>query len=58
VAIWANTLRAYTLGNDPVVERLLGHSTATLTLQSSALWILVLLRIFTPVAIRTCRKVT
>lgn len=56
VTIWANTLRALTLGNDDPAERaLLGHSTTTLLLWS-ALWIAGLLAVFMPLAIRTYRK--
>jgi ABC-2 type transport system permease protein/oleandomycin transport system permease protein len=56
VTIWANTLRALTLGNDTLAERmLLGHSTITLLLWS-ALWIAGLLAVFVPLAIRMYRK--
>ncbi len=56
VTIWANTLRALTLGNDDPAERiLLGHSTTTLLLWSG-LWIAGLLAVFAPFAIRTYRK--
>lgn len=56
VTIWANTLRALTLGNDTAAERmLLGHTTTTLLLWS-ALWIAGLLAIFVPLAIRMYRK--
>jgi ABC-2 type transport system permease protein/oleandomycin transport system permease protein len=56
VTIWANTLRALTLGNDTPAERmLLGHPTTTLLLWS-ALWIVGLLAVFVPLAIRMYRK--
>jgi hypothetical protein len=56
VTIWANTLRALTLGNDTLAERmLLGHTTITLLLWS-ALWIAGLLAVFVPLAIRMYRK--
>ena len=56
VTIWANTLRALTLGNDTPAERmLLGHPTTTLLLWS-ALWIAGLLGVFVPLAIRMYRK--
>lgn len=56
VTIWANTLRALTLGNDTPAERmLLGHPTTTLLLWS-ALWIAGLLAVFVPLAIRMYRK--
>jgi ABC transporter DrrB family efflux protein len=56
VTIWANTLRALTLGNDTLAERmLLGHPTTTLLLWS-ALWITGLLAVFVPLAIRMYRK--
>jgi ABC transporter DrrB family efflux protein len=56
VTIWANTLRALTLGNDTPAERmLLGHPTTTLLLWS-ALWIGGLLAVFVPLAIRMYRK--
>ena len=56
VTIWANTLRALTLGNDTPAERmLLGHATTTLLLWS-ALWIAGLLAVFVPLAIRMYRK--
>jgi ABC-2 type transport system permease protein/oleandomycin transport system permease protein len=56
VTIWANTVRALTLGS-ATAEKYLGHPTSTLLLWS-ALWIVGLLAVFMPLGIRTYRKNT
>ena len=56
VTIWANTLRALTLGNDTPAERMLLGLTTTTLLLWSALWIAGLLGVFVPLAIRMYRK--
>jgi ABC-2 type transport system permease protein/oleandomycin transport system permease protein len=53
VTIWANTLRAYTLGSDYV--RGIGESFAGLTVKSG-LWIAAILVVFVPLSIRLYRR--
>jgi ABC transporter DrrB family efflux protein len=54
VTIWANTLRALTLGGT-VAQRYLGTSTGRLVVESMA-WVAGLLAVFVPLAVRTYRK--